>query len=295
MAHYVHYLRREVVAPNYEDKSDLWFAENQPDDQGFEAPSSHVTSATSGPATRVAAGDTIWLFSQLFTPWGNFPAALDARVSVCGVTTYRKAQEQQSRTFRYEAGEGSRWFPLRDATACIQRLQTRNLAGTVRPVLSYPDQPIGQALQSMRELADVRPLLDWALELGATAFDFISYRLIDGTRLAYEKARQLVNEGQAIVWDRWSLPRRLAERREFLDDEALNDYIIGEITRCRTVWGINSDRYAETGSYSAREMSEAKRLEKLHLCSYSNRETANSYEAPGCQGHRPALTKRRSP
>lgn len=265
MAHYVHYLPRKVVEPDYADKSAPWFAENQPDDQGFEVPSYHVTSSTSGPAKRVAIGDTIWLFSQLFTPWGNFPAALDARILVCDVTPYHKAEEQQSRTFRYQAGKGSRWFPLRDATACIQQLRTRDLAGTVRPALSHSTQPIGQALQSMRELEDASPLLAWAEELSATAFDLISYRLIDGTRRACEKARQLVHAGQAIFWDRWSLPRRLAERREFLNDTALDAHMIGEIHRCRIVWGICSAKYAEAGSYSAREMDEAKCLKKLQL------------------------------
>lgn len=79
MAHFAHYVRRTVVEVNYEDPSDPWFAENQPDNQGFEAPAYHVTRSLTGPAARVSGGDTIWLFSQLTTPWGNFPPALDAK------------------------------------------------------------------------------------------------------------------------------------------------------------------------------------------------------------------------
>ncbi|WP_139379445.1 hypothetical protein [Zoogloea sp. LCSB751] len=265
MAHYVHYLPRKVVEPDYADRSAQWFAENQPDDQGFEVPSYHVTRSTSGPATRVAIGDTIWLFSQLVTPWGSFPAALDAKISVCDVIPYHRADEQPARTFRYQAGQGSRWFPLRDATACIKQLHTRSLSGIVRPILSHPSQPIGQALQSMRELEDADPLLAWAEELSTAAFDLISYRLIDGTPRACKKAMELVHDRQAIFWDRWSLPRRLAERREFLSDAALDAHIMGEIHRCRKVWGIHSARYAEVDSYSAREMAEARRLNKLQL------------------------------
>jgi len=117
----------------------------------------------------------------------------------------------------------------------------------------------------MRELSNVEPLLKLEREIETMPFDFISYRLIDGTRFAFDKAIQRVEEGSAVVWDRWSLPRRLAERREFLCDSSLDSYIFEQIYRCNTVWAVYSTRYGEFGSYSAWEMCLAQRLGKFQI------------------------------
>jgi len=265
MADFAHYVRREVIEVNYEDASAPWFSRNQPDTQGFESPSYHVTRSTSGPAKRVVTGDVLWLFSQLFTPWGKFPPSLDAKIFVNAVKidSASSAQRVKSHKIIYEAGVGSKWFPLSDATTVIRQLHTVDQSRTIRALLSYPEQHIGQALQSMREVANPELLVEWEHRLEASPPDFISYRLIDGTRLAYEKALKLVKEGRPVFWDRWSLPRRLAERREFLDDETLDAHLHKVIGQCRMVWGIRSARYGEPGSYSARELNEAQRLRKL--------------------------------
>ena len=115
----------------------------------------------------------------------------------------------------------------------------------------------------MRELANPHLLAEWEHGLESIRPDFISYRIIDGTRLAYEKAIQLVKAGQPIFWDRWSLPRRMAERREFLNDESLEAHLHKVMGQCRIVWGIRSAKYGERGSYSARELKEAQRLQRL--------------------------------
>jgi hypothetical protein len=258
-------VRRELVEPDYRDSSDPWFAEHQPDDQGLDAPSWHATRSVAGPATRVAVGDSIWIFSQLLTPWGNLPPALDAKLSVSGIAAYRRSRLQRIRQYRFTAGPGSKRFPLCDASACIERLRTRARTGEIRPLRSRPDQPIGQALLGMRELEDPEPILDWESRLAEIPFDFVSYRLIDGTRQAFEQTSRLVSQGGAVFWDRWSLPRRLAERREVLKDAALDRHILGQIRRCRTVWAIDSTAYGEPDSYSAREQDEARRLAKLAL------------------------------
>lgn len=265
MAHYVHYVRRAVVEVNYENPADPWFADNQPDNQGFDAPSYHVTRCLTGPAARVSKGDTIWLFSQLATPWGNFPPALDAKIIVGGEPMHTYASDQKTRIIRYEAGSNSKWFPLYDVSSYIRQLGTRDIKGNSSPLLNDSNQPIGQALQAMRKLSDAGPLLEFELKIDAMPFDFISYRLIDGTRLAFDRAKQLVEDGSAVFWDRWSLPRRLAERREFLNESSLDCYIIKQIHRCKMVWAINSPRYAESGSYSACEMCFAQRLGKLQI------------------------------
>lgn len=268
MTHFAHYLPRYVVEVNYRDASDPWFSQNQPDDQGFAAPTYHVTRSISGPAARVSQGDIIWLFSQLLSPWGKSPPALDAKIVVRGVMNASDAENCLSRGFRFEAANASKWFPLYDSTTCIRRLRTRDFSGHVRPLLSYPDQPIGQALQSMRELAQADPLLEWEQQVSEMSVDFISYRILDGTRLAFEKMIELVHAGRAVFWDRWSLPRRLAERREFLNNDALDGYIMHQMNECSTVWAICSGKYAEPDSYSEREMREAQRLGKLQISGF---------------------------
>lgn len=267
MRHFAHYVRREIVVVDDKDKSWAWFAENQPDFQGFESPSYHMTRSTSGPATRVGKGDVIWLFSQLYSPWGRFPPSLDAKICVGAISAKptSNSQSKEVHRIRYEAEPESKWFPLFDATTLINQLRTVDGKGNSRPLLSHSERPIGQALQSMRELFTSRPLIEWEDRLDKTPPDFISYRIIDGTRLAYEKATQLVEAGKPVFWDRWSLPRRLAERREFLSDEALDTHLYRIMDQCHTVWGILTPKYGESGSYSAREMEKAKRLQKLRF------------------------------
>jgi hypothetical protein len=90
--------------------------------------------------------------------------------------------------------------------------------------------------------------------------------LIDGTRVAFFKSLTLVPSGRAVFWDRWSLPRRLAERCEFLSDAALNSFIKKRIKASATVWAIDTPKYAEKGSYSWMEMRTATACRKLQRC-----------------------------
>jgi hypothetical protein len=262
MAHFAHYVRRDVVQVNYKDPSDPWFAENQPDDQGFTTPAFHVTRSRRGPAARVATGDTIWLFAQLFSPWGKFPPALDARIEVASVESRLDVNG-----FRYKAGPDSSWFPLSDGSKCLVRLRTRTADGTKTNLLASPKQAVGQALQSIRELDNVTEILRFSAALSSAAFEFISYRLLDGTREAFNKAIQIVHDGGAVFWDRWSLPRRLAERREFLKHRALDEYIAQRIEAASVVWGIATPLYGADRSYSKNEMRLASQLNKLRIYS----------------------------
>jgi hypothetical protein len=246
MADFAHYVKREIVEVDYQSPDAAWFAEHHPDDQGFVTPTYHVTRAKTGPATRVSKGDTLWLFSQLRAPWGELPPALDAKIIVAEVTDYRECHRRTEAAFRFAADEGSSWFPLYDARDTLMALETKTPSRPgVRKLLARWDQPLGTTLQSMRELADSTPLVDLERKLAVRGFDFVSYRLLDGTRAAFEEVRQLLQAGHAIWWDRWSLPRRLAERREFLDDPALDKFIRERIELSGTVFGIVSPKYAE--------------------------------------------------
>jgi len=247
MAQFAHYIRREVAEPDYCSPSDPWFAENQPDTQGFFSPTYHAAPGNSGIAKRIFAGDTIWLFSQLSSQWGRLPPALDGIVEVAGKSAIKRDDHS---VYRFAAGPGSRWFPLCDATNLLQELGL--LSGSIKTV--------GQALRFMRRIDDPAPLLRHRQKVDALPVDFISYRLLDGTCSAFHLARRLLREQRAVAWDRWSLPRRLAERREFLSDEALNNFIQRLVCRSQVVYGVCSPRYAEPGSYSRRERDLAQSL-----------------------------------
>ena len=264
MADFAHYMRRDIIQTNYQDPCDPWFSENQPEEQGFANPAYHVTRKSNGPAARVSKGDTIWLFAQLFSPWGKLPPALDARIEIGSVE-----DRESGNGFRFGAAQGSCWFPLFDASACISNLKTKTVAGKTTNLLSNPSQSIGQALQSIRELHNPNVIEHFASKLLQGDFHFVSYRLVDGTRSAFEKTLDLVSKKRAVFWDRWSLPRRVAERREFLNDDALDSYIVEQIKKASVVWGIDSPLYGADKSYSKRELDLASRQEKLrmHVCS----------------------------
>jgi hypothetical protein len=263
MAHFAHYVKRDVLLVDYQSPEPPWFAEHQPEDQGFVAPSYHVTRTTTGPAARVSKGDTLWLLSQMRTPWGVLPPALDAKIIVAEVLDLRVGRRPNEPAFRFTAGTGSLWFPLYDASDTLLALTTINAHGTTGKPLALPNQSLGRSLQSIREVADATPLVALERKL-AGRFDFVSYRLLDGTRSAFDAVRQLLQFGEAVWWDRWSLPRRLAERREFADDSALNNFILGRIEASNTVHGIASPKYADPDSYSRKEMELALKLGKFH-------------------------------
>ena len=114
-------------------------------------------------------------------------------------------------------------------------------------------------------MESAEPLLDWQRKLDEDGFDFISYRILDGTKSAFQKVKSLIKDGSIVFWDRWSLPRRLAERREIVSDKALQKYIEKQIENAKVVWAINSPLYGQVGSYSADEMLLAKKLGTYHL------------------------------
>lgn len=255
MADFAHYVRRRLAQPDYLDPADPWFAANPPDGQGFDAPAFHVTRQRGYPADRVRRGDTIWLFSQLATPWGALPPALDARITVDCVTEQEvRGKHGLQCALRFVAGAGAAWFPLARADECLSALQVRDKGRDApRPLLHGNTRAIGQALQGMRLLDSPDALHRHVAGLESRGFDFISYRLIDGTRLAFDTVQALLDAGQPVFWDRWSLPRRIAERREFVRDADLDAVLMRHIDTATRVHVIDSPRYGEAGSYSRRE------------------------------------------
>lgn len=256
--HFIHYHQRRIRIKFPHDINHPWFAEVQSNDEGFSTPRFHVTRSTNGVATEVKPGDTIWLVSQLYSPWGKLPTALDARIDVADC----EVRNHEGKGFRYRAAATSHWFPLSDCSKLLLNLRTITKDGKLSPLLKDSTQPIGYSLQSMRKLASGERLCLLDKELMSKDMHFISYRIKDGTQGAFEKAKSLMYDGIPFFWDRWSLPRRLAERREIVSDESLDSHIKETIRNSTLIWGIETSQYAAKGSYSLMERCLAMELGK---------------------------------
>jgi hypothetical protein len=260
MAHFAHYVRRTISVSAEQSDADLPFAENQPDDQGFEKPIYHSVPKSSGAAGRAKVGDTFWLFSQLNTPWGRLSPSLDARIVVKDISV---TGQGNSTRIRFSADESSEWFPIFNASALVFTLLSRNKLGETQSILSAKAKSVGQALRFPREIANAEDLVAHSQTVNSTPVDFVSYRMVDGTRAAFELACRLTKSDRAVFWDRWSLPRRMSERGERLAHLALDTQIQQKIAGSRRVWGVQSPKYAADGSYSLLEMEFAKKLQKF--------------------------------
>lgn len=246
--HHVHFVSRRVALRPSRSVNAQRFASVQKYRTGFAQPEFHITKASSGPATRVEPGDTIWIFGQLHSPWGSLPPALDARIEVVGV------EKRRDGWLKYAAGPSSQWFPLSDASGALRGLETLDRAGNKTRLWRTRNRPVGHFLQSMRTLADGTKLISWAQALNERPLEFISYRMRDGSRAAFHLAQVLCRDQQlAVFWDRWSLPRGLTERREQKPKAALDRHLVDAIRRSKIVWGLETALYSEAGAYSAQE------------------------------------------
>lgn len=264
-SHFVHFNRRDIRLRFPTDPRDPWFSELQCESGGFDRPRYHVTRAVDGPALEVQPGDTIWLVGQLYAPWNErLPATLDARIDVEAV-----GPRDGGPGHRYAAAASSRWFPLTNSTAKLRALNCVGSTQQIAPLWKNRRHPLGRYLQRMRKLASDEPLREWEEEIESRPLHFISYRIRDGSRAAFDCAKRLLGEGARVFWDRWSLPRRLAERREAVGDRPLDDTIVTSIHQAALVWGIESPLYGVPGSYAARERELAKSLNKYRPVPWS--------------------------
>lgn len=259
---YIHYIKREIILNAPCDPEAPFYAELQAYDSGFEVPRFHVTRAKSWPVNQIKEDDVIWLVGQLSAHWGKLPPAIDAKIVVGEI---KEIQQEEGKTkIRFTAKEGSEWFPLFDATEILSRLEVVLKSGNVKRPYDSAKDNLGQIFQSMKKIHDSSVIDNWASEILSKKSEFISYRIADGTRGAFARAEQQIRQGKCVFWDRWSLPRRLAERREFVSDEALDTLLMQKIKESSMVWGIESPKYDEEGSYSKKEKQLALELGKYN-------------------------------
>jgi hypothetical protein len=245
---FVQYTKRKIVLKYPSDPDDIWFSELQDYKAGFDIPIFHVTRSISWPVPEVTIGDVIWLVSQLESPWGKLPPSLDGKIVVSGITKL-----VSPRRTRFAAGDGSKWCPLHDASVMLSQLAVIFKSGETCNPYTPSKNNLGQAFQSLRRVANPKILDDYCDLLQKTGLDFVSYRIKDGTRAAYQAVSELMKDGRSVFWDRWSLPRRLAERRELVCDAILDRILEHKITTSSVTWGIETAAYADPVSYSGRE------------------------------------------
>jgi hypothetical protein len=255
--HFIHYVPRRIAASLPARSDELWFARSQDSSSGFKTPEYHTTRSKKGAALRVHKGDVIWIIGQLFSPWGTLPPGVDAMIRV------RDVVRGSDGRITFFAGRSSKWLPLADATSLLRRLRTITDGGRVSALLGggyEPNAAVGRYLQSMRQLESGEPLIKWADRLASRPVSFISYRLCDGTEGAFHTASRLIRRGRTVFWDRWCLPRRLAERREFVSDAALDRYLMQSLRKSQSVLGVDSPAYRDPTGYAAKERAAARAL-----------------------------------
>jgi hypothetical protein len=154
------------------------------------------------------------LVSQLSSPWGKLPLPIDTLIKVESIEQI--LDECGKTKIRYNASENSKWFPLTDATTMLSKLIVISKNGEKTIPYNSRKDNLGQAFQSMKKVNSTEVIREWAEKVDKSELHFISYRMVDGTKMAFMKADSLLKKGLSVFWDRWSLPRRLAERRELV-------------------------------------------------------------------------------
>ncbi|WP_093167694.1 hypothetical protein [Variovorax sp. YR216] len=257
MTDFVHYLHRKVLLPGRADLASARLRDETPSRQSFFVPDRHVIPKDSVSET-ITSGDTVWMISQLSmtstggTQW--LPVSVDAKIIV-GAPPQPGAEG-----LVIAPGRGSCWLHLADFTVVLFELFSRPKRGCPTKLAAEPGEAIGRHFQGVRKLVDGGPLHAWAGRVEASGADFVSYRQVDGTQLAFAFVSKLLAQGRVLFWDHWSLPRRLTERREQVPDAPLDDALLDALRSARCVWGIQSPRYFEPGSYSAKEAETARSL-----------------------------------
>jgi hypothetical protein len=265
--HYIHYIPRHVKLRTTAEQLTDTGVEEARAALNYLQPAFHRTGMTTGIVKAVQPGDTIWLLGQLSTPWGPLGPSLDARIDVAACTLGAKESV-------FLAAKTSKWFPLAQASALIAQLQLLRRNGTTAPLRPNPARPVGIYLQQMHQLANAEALCAWADAVDAQGYDFVSYRHQDGTRAAYDRTAALLNQGKAVFWDRWSLPRQLAERGQQVPETELKNHLTRLISQAKQVWGIDTNAFGEAGSFSAYERAVA---EKLGIFALSSTHSPDSF------------------
>lgn len=189
---FIHYVKRRVVSRYPKNIDSHWFSELQEYESGFDHPIYHVTRSTNWPSTLVKPGDIIWLVSQLSSPWGKLPPSIDAFIRVESME--QVLDDTGKIKVRYYASKDSKCFPLTDTTNMLSKLAVISKNGNKIIPYSKKKNNLGQAFQSMRKIYSTEIINEWAEEIKKRDLHFISYRLVDGTKMAFSKVNSLLNK-----------------------------------------------------------------------------------------------------
>lgn len=201
----------------------------------------HPTRSVHGPAARVGPGDHLWLVTRVDTPTGPLPPSVDARIDV------ERVENLGEEGFVYHAAPSSVWFPLCDATDLLRSVCARGMP--LLPEHAHGHQ-VGTWLRTVRQLDDGAPLVAHAANLQAAGYAFVSYRIVDGSRQALALVRRLLAADQAVWWDRWSMPRRVAEDGLAFEASLAGQVIARALDQARSVHVVRSPSYGQAGTWS---------------------------------------------
>lgn len=248
---YIQYIKREIVIDYPDELDSPFYAELQAYDEGFRTPKFHVTRSSAWPVKEIKENDIIWLVGQLSSKWGRLAPSLDAKIVAGSIQEI--PLEDGKRKIRFSAKEGSMWVPLSDASEILSIVSIELKNGEIKLPFDFKKNNLGQVFQGIKKIHTKNLLGPWLAHILNNGTEFISYRIADGTKSVFLRAMKQTKEGKVIFWDRWSLPRRLAERREIVSDEGLDAYLFEKIADSYIVWGIESPKYSEEGCYLKKE------------------------------------------
>jgi hypothetical protein len=215
----------------------------------------------------------IWLVGVLRSGRRYMPPSLDARIEV--VEAFDRGHGQAPPyvrrlldTYKYAfAAEPSRsyYLPWLDASRLLQGLR---FEGGTSP--SWLDNIraenwslLPRNLQTPRVLtADDAALVEgFAARARSAPVAFLSYRWDEGTEAAREVALRLSGAGVGVWWDRWSMPRSVAESKAGIHPEGVRRAIEAGLSFCRYGVAIRSESYASPKSpWTTAEYEELRRL-----------------------------------
>jgi hypothetical protein len=202
----------------------------------------------------------IWLVSVLRSGRRYMPPSLDARIDVGEAFDRWHGQappyvRRLLDTYKYAfTAEPSRsyYLPWLDASQLLQGLR---FVGETAP--SWLDNIraenwslLPRNLQTPRVLtaADAALVEEFAARARSASVAFLSYRWGEGTEAAREVALGLSEVGVAVWWDRWSMPRSVAELKGEIPSEGVCRAIEAGCSSCRYGIAIKSESYASPKS-----------------------------------------------
>jgi hypothetical protein len=264
MPTYIQYVRKKLKIGFFGRDEDL----------GWDAPVGLGTNRYLASDFRPRTGDRIYLVSSLK---GLSLPALTALVVVNQESPLKPCRIEAlkaEKKWTYASGEGSRWFPMLDASETLEKLHatTGMVLGKKKTDKKGRSLTTVQRLQGARSLrclsAESENVIDAWADRASQAPLFISYRSKDGTKLARTVAAHLARSSIPVWFDEWSISIRLDDLDPKNAERQLLDNIYDQMMKCRAVIQIVTHKFGKS-PWTEREKEWADQLPKFKIESES--------------------------